>query len=56
MTGRSAAKMAQDEPRITDLSVIGPEEIKAVNQTFLDRDSRYESLAHQTDEELRRRI
>jgi len=48
--------MTTDEPRITDRSALEPEDFKAVNQTFLDGDSRYESLAHQTDEELRRRI
>lgn len=56
MTGPTVARMTVDEPRITDLSVLGLEEFKAVNQTFLDGDSRYESLPHQTDGELRRRI
>lgn len=48
--------MEATSPRITDLSMLGPENFKRRNQAFLEGDTRYDRLQHQTREELRNGI
>lgn len=48
--------MGESAPRITDLSTIEPENFKYRNAAFLEGDSHYDVLPHQTRQELRDRI
>lgn len=48
--------MKPEGSRITDLSALEPENFKARNQAFLDGDTHYDVLSHQTRHELRNRI
>lgn len=48
--------MKPDGPRITGLSAVEPENFKARSQAFLDGDTHYDVLPHQTRHELRNRI
>lgn len=48
--------MCSDKPRITDLSALEPENFKFRNTEFLMGEAHYDMLAHQTRQDLRRRI
>ena len=48
--------MTTDEPRITDLSALEPEDFKARNQAFLVDDAHYDVLSHQNRRDLSNRI
>lgn len=48
--------MAVEEPRITDLSALEPEDFKARNQAFLVGEARYDVLPHQNRRGLSNRI
>jgi prophage maintenance system killer protein len=48
--------MCDDQPRITDLSSLDPENFKFRNTDFLTGDTHYDMLPHQSREELRRQI